>query len=361
MTAFVVALDVVALALAMHTLVNAILLRRPPRGAQVEELVSVLMPMRDEADRLEPSLRAVLGQVGLARAETLVYDDDSTDGTAERVRLIGGNDVRLVPGRPLPPGWLGKPHACMRLAEAAKGSVLVFVDADVVLAADAVAGAVSLLRERRLAFVSPYPRQLAGSLLERLVQPLLQWSWLTFLPLRVAERSARPSLAAANGQLLVVDAAAYRAAGGHEAVRTDVVEDVALARALVRAGGRGTFADGHEIATCRMYDGSRAVVDGYAKSLWTAFGSPAGAVVVALLLLVLGVLPWGLVITTPLAWPAAAAGPAGRLVAARRTGSRPASDAVAHPLSVLAFAGLVGVSVARHHNRRLNWKSRALP
>ena len=361
MTPFVVVLDVVVLALAIHTGLNTILLRRPPRGAQVDELVSVLMPMRDEAHRLEGSLRSVLGQVGLTRTETLVYDDDSTDGTAEQVRKIGGDQVRVVAGHTLPPGWLGKAHACMRLADAAKGSVLVFVDADVVLATDAVAGAVSLLRAQRLAFVSPYPRQLAGSWLERLVQPMLQWSWLTFLPLRLAERSTRPALAAANGQLLVADAAAYQAAGGHAAVRADVVEDMALARALVRAGGRGTFADGHDIATCRMYDGTRALVDGYAKSLWCAFGSVSGAVAVALLLLAVGVLPWALVAATPLAWPAAVAGPVSRLLAARRTGSRPAWDAIAHPLSVLAFAGLLAVSLARHHDGRLTWKSRPLP
>src|SRR5205807_5961315 len=134
----------------------------------------------------------------------------------------------------LPSGWLGKPHACWHLARAATGTVLVFVDADVVLAPDAVAGAVSLLRNEGLAFVSPYPRQLAGSWLERLVQPLLQWSWLAFLPLRLAERGHRPSLANANGQLLVVDTAAYRRAGGHASVRAEVVDDVALARSLRR-------------------------------------------------------------------------------------------------------------------------------
>jgi hypothetical protein len=360
-TALAVVLDVVVLALAGHTVLNCLLLRRPPRGARVEELVSILMPMRDEVDRLEPSLRSVLEQVGLARRETLVYDDDSADGTADEVRHVGGSNVRVIAGGVLPPGWLGKSHACMRLAEAATGSVLVFVDADVVLAPDAVAGAVALLREQRYAFVSPYPRQLTGSWLERLVQPLLQWSWLTFVPLRPAERSHRPSLAAANGQLLVVDAAAYRAAGGHEAVRADVVEDVALARALVRAGGRGGFADGHDIATCRMYDGTRAVVDGYAKSLWCAFGSAAGAVAVALLVLTVGVLPWAMVAVTPLAWPGAVGGVAGRLVAALRTGSRPVWDAVAHPLSAVAFAALVTVSLVRHRGGRLAWKSRSLP
>ena len=361
MTGLAWALDVVVIATLLHTVINAWLLRAPTRGACTDEMVSILMPMRDEAARLEASLRSVLAQRGLSRHEVLVFDDDSRDGTAALVRRVGGDTVTVIEGDALPPGWLGKPHACWQLARAATGSALVFVDADVVLTEDAVAAAVSLLRERGLSFVSPYPRQLAASWLERLVQPLLQWSWLTFLPVRIAERSSRESLAAANGQFLVVDAAAYARAGGHQAVRDQVVEDVALARVLVRAGGHGTFADGHDIAACRMYDGARSLTDGYAKSLWGAFGSPLGALAVTVLLLAVGVLPWMLVAFTPVAWPAAIGGPAGRVVAAVRTGSKPAWDGAFHALSVLAFTALVALSLSRRSRRRLTWKSRSLP
>jgi len=209
--------------------------------------------------------------------------------------------------------------------------------------------------------VSPYPRQVAGSILERLIQPLLQWSWLAFLPLRSAERSRRPSLAAANGQFLVVDAAAYRASGGHALVAHDVLDDVALARQLRAAGARGGFVDGTAIASCRMYDGGRALVDGYAKSLWRAFGSAAGAVFVTALLVAVFVLPWALVGVTAWAWPAALAGPAGRLVAASRTGGRVLPDAAAHPLSILVFVVLVVVSFRRRCRGRIAWKGRPIP
>ena len=360
MTTFAYLLDVVAVGVLLHTVVNTALLRRVPRDASIDEPVSILMPMRDEANRLEPSLRSVLSQRGLQRAEILVYDDQSEDATATVVTRIAGDSARLLRGGALPAGWLGKPHACWELARAANGSVLVYVDADVVLSADAVAGAVALLRSQQLAFVSPYPRQITGSWMERLVQPLLQWSWLSFLPLRIAERSSRRSLAAANGQLFIVDAAAYLRAGGHEAVRDDVLDDVALARALVGTGGRGGFVDGHTIASCRMYDGPKPLVDGYGKSLWHAFGSPVGAVLVAVLIAALGVLPWLLVIVTAAAWPAALAGPAGRLVSALRTGSRPVWDAALHPLSVIVFAWLVGVSLLRRRRGQLVWKGRLL-
>src|SRR5262249_53679813 len=127
-------------------------------------------------------------------------------------------------------------------------------------------------------------RQLAVSAAERLVQPLLQWSYLTTVPLALAERSRRPSLAVANGQLLAVDTRVYHAAGGHGAVRDRVLDDVELLRAIWRAGGRGGVADGADVASCRMYAGWGELRSGYAKSLWTAFGSPAGGIAVAALL-----------------------------------------------------------------------------
>ena len=361
MTTLALVLDVVVCVMLALAAVNAMLLRRPIRDARITESVSLLLPVRNETHQVRSVLQSLLDQRGLASVEVIVYDDASSDDTAGVVRGVGGARVRILEGGELPAGWLGKPHACAQLGAAATGSVLVFVDADVVLTEDAVAGAVALMRRRQLQFVSPYPRQLSGSWSERLVQPLLWWSWLTFLPVRIAERSGRPSLAAANGQLLVVDAESYRRAGGHAAVRSEVVDDVALARALVRSGAHGTFVDGSAIATCRMYAGSRALVDGYAKSLWAAFGSPAGAAAVTLLLLATGVLPWVLVGFTGWAWPAAVGGLLNRLVAAMRSRSGPAWAAVAHPLSVLMFAALVGLSLHRRRTGRLTWKSRPLP
>ena len=348
-----------AAVLAGHAALNAALLRRPPATASVSERVSILLPVRNEAHRVEPCLRSLLGQTDLADAEILVLDDDSTDGTADVVRRVAGDRVRLLAADRLPQGWLGKPHACQELADAASGSVLVFVDADVVLAPDAVARVVRLLRDTALDLVSPYPRQVAVSAAERLVQPLLQWSWLTFLPLRLAERSRRPSLAAANGQLLVVDTAAYRAAGGHTAVRRQVLDDVALVRAFKRAGRRGGVVDGTALATCRMYDGRAALVEGYTKSLAAAFPSRPRSLAVAALLGWLYLLPPLAALRGSRAGAAGfGAAVAGRVVTARVTGGRAAPDALAHPASVAAVLGLLAASWRRRRAGTATWKGR---
>ncbi len=349
---------------ALHAVVNARLMRVPPTDPpECADPVSLLLPVRDEAHRVTPTVRSLLAQRGVPDLEIVVLDDGSTDGTADVVRRAAGDDPRLrvVPGTPPPPGWLGKPHACAQLAGHARGRVLVFVDADVVLAPHAVAAAVALLREHALDAVSPFPRQVADDVPTRLVQPLLQWSWLVFLPLRLAERSPRPTLAAANGQFLVVDTAALARAGGFGAVSTEVLDDIALMRAVKRAGGRGVVADGSTVATCRMYDGWTEVRQGYEKSLWSATGSPAAATALSAGLAWLYLLP-------PLAALAGSragavgylAGVAGRVATARHTGGRVWPDAIAHPVSVGLLLVLLARSWRARRTGRLVWKGRSL-
>ena len=328
-----------------------------PHAAPPVERVAVLVPARDEAEHITACLAALRAATHgwPVPAEIVVLDDGSTDDTAARARTAG---VRVLDGTPPPPGWLAKPWACHRLAAATHPDtgVLVFVDADVVVEPHGLAATVELLRRAGLVLVSPHPRQLAATAAERLVQPLLAWSWLATLPLGLAERSPRPSTAAANGQVLAVDAAAYRAVGGH--APGDVLDDLALVRALKRAGYRGVVADGTGVARCRMYRGARAVREGYAKSLWAAFGSRAGAMAVLALLATAFVVPAAAALAgSRIGALGYAAGVASRVLVARRTGGRPA-DAVAHPLSVLAVGALTVDSWRRRRRGTLRWRGR---
>jgi hypothetical protein len=347
---------------ALHAAVNTALLRRPPGAPRpVDRPVAVVLPVRDEAGQVGACLSAVLDQRGAVGLRVVVVDDGSTDGTAAEVRAVADARVTLLSSTPPAPGWLGKPNACAQGAAAAgDADVLVFLDADVRLMPDAVAKAVAVLDDAGLDLVSPWPRQLTGSAAERLVQPLQQWLWGTLLPLRLAERSPRPSLAAANGQFLVVRRAAYERAGGHAAVRGEVIEDVALLRAVKASGGRGVVVDGSTLAACRMYDGWAGVRDGYAKSLWSALGGrPAAAVAAAVGLSAVWLLP-------PLAALAGSragltgylAGVAGRAVVAARTGGRVWPDALAHPVSIALLDVLVARSVAGHRRGALRWRGR---
>ena len=351
-------LAAVDVALAVHAAVNVALLRTPAADPPAtDDRVRVVVPARDEAHQIGRALAALAAQTGVAHLQVVVVDDGSTDGTADLARDRGAT---VLPADPPQDGWLGKPNACAQgAAGAADVDVLVFVDADVRLAPHAVAAAVHLLRAHDLDLVSPWPRQLAVTPAERLVQPLQQWLWATLLPLRAAERSPRPSLAAANGQFLVVDRAAYERAGGHGAVRGEVLEDIALLRAVKRAGGRGVVVDGSTLAATRMYEDWPALAAGYEKSLWAALGgSPAGSLAAAAALTALHVVP-------PLTGTRAGlvgylAGVAGRAVTARRTGGRVWPDSLAHPLGVAVLDLLVVRSVLGRRRGTLRWRGRTL-
>ncbi|MCV2491371.1 glycosyltransferase [Geodermatophilus sp. YIM 151500] len=367
---------VLAVVGAGHAAVNAGLLRRPPGDPPpVHRRVVVVLPVRDEEHRVGDCLAAVLAQRGVDDLCVVVVDDGSADGTTAVVRGVADPRVRLVTADPPPPGWLGKPHACATGAahagtraagEVHGGSrpddVLVFVDADVRLAPRAVAAAVAVLDEHGLDLVSPWPRPLAASAAERLVQPLSPWLWATTLPLRLAERSRRPSLAAANGQFLVVRRGAYEAAGGHAAVRGEVLEDIALLRAVKRAGGRGGPIDGFGLAACRMYDGWPQLRDGYSKSLWAAAGGrPGASAAAAAALTAVYVLPAAAALAGSRAGLVGyAAGVAGRAVVAARSGGPVWPDALAHPVSVLLFDVLMARSLLGRRRGTLTWRGRAL-
>ena len=348
-----------------HQLINQRRLRQPPaEPPPVCAAVSLLVPARDEAHRIAPTIRSLLGQRGLKDVEVVVLDDCSTDGTAGVVRRIAGSDPRLrvLPGTPTPAGWLGKPHACAQLAAAARGPILVFVDADVVLSRDAVAAAVAVLRgPEPLDLLCPWPRQIATGFLGILIQPLLAWSWLTTLPMRPAERSRRPSMAVANGQFLLVKADVLARAGGWDSVAGAVLDDIALARAVRAVGGRTGVADGSGLATCRMYDSGPELRAGYRKSLWAAFGSPAGALAVAIALAVAYIVPPAAAVTgSRVGALGYAAAVVGRLSARRWCGGRFGWDAMAHPLSVATLLWLLASSWAGRVRGTLSWKGRAV-
>src|SRR6056297_589580 len=366
-------LAVGATALTVHTAWNLRRLRRPsPPDIATTEKVAVLIPARDEATHIASTIDSARAQRWVPHLSIHVLDDGSTDGTAAIAESAAKDDPRIHvhrrPDEPPPPGWLGKNYACARLAEIAEdegADILVFVDADVRLQASAVSALVHELRHGGFALVAPYPRQESIGWLERLVQPLLVWSWATTVPLGVAERRQWASMSVANGQLLVFDARDYRRTGGHAAVRAEVIEDVELMRAVRLAGLRAVTLDGSRLATCRMYESPQDLIDGYTKSAWKAFGGLAGSLVINSGLVAVYVVPAFAAVLgrgSTRAWGFAgyAAGVGGRFLVARRTGERTFPDTLTHPASILVFVAINTMSWWRHLTGTAQWKGRQL-
>jgi glycosyltransferase involved in cell wall biosynthesis len=237
--------------------------------------ISVLIPARDEEARIGQAISAVLENTGV-EFELLILDDHSTDRTAEIVRAAAAADdrVRLIEAPELPSGWCGKVHACHVLAGYAGFPLLVFVDADVRLANDALLRFAAFMEEAKCDLASGVPRQLTGTWLERLLIPLIHFVLLGFLPLDRMRRSTDPALGSAIGQLIIVRSDAYEKAGGHAAIWNRIHDGLGLARAFRVAGFRTDLFDATDTATCRMYERAADVWTGLAKNATEAMATP---------------------------------------------------------------------------------------
>ena len=264
---FFAAFILLALAIA-----NFFTIRRPSAATEQSESVSVLIPVRNEAENIADLVLSLQAQKHLAQLEIIFINDSSTDETLNKLQdaINGGAQIKVINAPSLPSGWMGKPWALQQGYLQAKGEIVVTLDADVRLTPTAISQAITMLGER--SFISPYPKQIAKTFAERLIQPLLQWSWMSTVPLRIAEKSSRTSLAVANGQFFVVRKSALSKINGFTAIASEVLDDIELARALIKSGARGGVADGSAIAQTRMYKNFSEVRAGYGKSLWKAFG-----------------------------------------------------------------------------------------
>ncbi|MGB6122257.1 MAG: glycosyltransferase family 2 protein [Bacteroidota bacterium] len=246
---------------------------RKRRPSAPVPLVSVLMPVRNEEAVIGRALEGVLKQ-DYPAYEVVVLDDNSTDRTGalagERARVDAR--VRLVQGQKLPRGWVGKAFACHQLAREAKGDLLLFIDADTMLAPGAISGGVEELHRSSADLLTVIPRQHMSSFWEKVLLPLLHFSTFCYLPMPLVSRTRSPKLAMANGQFMLFRKVAYAAIGGHESVRDALVEDVWLARRVKEEGLRLAIRYGGELVECRMYTSLSEIWAGFSKNLFPGLG-----------------------------------------------------------------------------------------
>ena len=291
---------------ALLTLVNLAIFRAPrgPRPGDARARVSILIPARDEAANIGAALDLALAQEA-AEVEVLVLDDGSTDGTADIVagRAAADPRVRLLRGAALPRGWNGKQHACHQLCKAARMPLLLFVDADVRLAPDAATRMHAYMLRRRLALVSGFPRQVTRSLGEIVAIPQILVLLLGYLPFPMARLLPGTGFAAGCGQLMMVRAEAYRAAGGHAAFRNLMHDGLNLPRNVRAAGGRTDILDATPLARVRMYENWADLWAGFRKNATEGMAKPVALPIWTVLLLGGHVLP---LLVLPAAWIAGA-------------------------------------------------------
>jgi glycosyltransferase involved in cell wall biosynthesis len=344
--------------LLLITAVNFFSIRQPKSIPQIDTPITVLIPVRNEAENITALIDSLTNQSHIEELEIIFIDDSSEDGTGKLLSEAksAGAPITIVNAPTLPNNWLGKPWALQQGFLAARGEIIVTLDADVRLDPTAITQTVSMLGTRD--FISAYPKQVAITFAERLVQPLLQWSWMTTVPLRIAERSSRTSLAVANGQFFVVKKSALDQVAGFQQISTEVLDDMKLARALISSGAHGGVADGSKLAQTRMYKNFAEIKAGYGKSLWSAFSNPLGATLAIAFIFLTGIAPvlillngnsiglftYQLIVIT-------------RILSAQRSGGR-LLDSLLHPISSAILIYLIIYSWRMRG--KVQWKGRTL-
>jgi chlorobactene glucosyltransferase len=336
--------------LLLNTLLNLRSLRRARCDTGLPDpapLISVLVPARNEEANIGACLDSLRRQ-DYPNYEILVLDDSSSDGTPEIVARVAAEDgrVRLLRGEPLPDGWAGKPFACHQLQQQARGSWLLFTDADTVHAPAALRQVLCTAIGSQAALISGFPYQRVTSIWQKMALPILfYFMLLCWMPLWWLQRSARPLPSVAIGQFMFFSAREYRSVGGHEAVKDCIIEDVWVAREMARHHYRQLTLDLSDLVSCQMYRGFGSMWEGFTRWLYTAASlSAVGLAVMMVVVTLLFLAPFlylahALLLSKPaLGWEMLAGIQVavlllGRFLVGRRF-SQPNLSVVLHPLGM---------------------------
>ncbi|ADH99715.1 glycosyltransferase [Salisediminibacterium selenitireducens] len=243
------------------------------RHANIDQpLVSILVPMRNEERHAADCIDS-LKQLDYDALQIVIIDDGSTDETATILEEAIDQDPRfsVIKGTGLPEGWVGKVHACHQLSKHAQGDYYLFVDADVRLEPETVQESISLMKAET-GLLSGFPNYPLKGILGHLIVPLQHVIIHLHLPVMFANFTKWPMASAAHGAFMFFRKEAYLDAGGHEAVKQSLVEDVHITRAIKKAGWNSLLVNPTRLVTCHMYESNQEVWNGFSKNIYPGIG-----------------------------------------------------------------------------------------
>ncbi len=233
--------------------------------------VSVIIPARNEEGNIARAVCSVAAQHGVR--EILVVDDQSQDRTGDILESLKDKILALRTLRieSLPVGWVGKSHAAATAAKLASGEWLLFTDADTEHLPGSLAALLDRAESERVDLLSVSPGQQTPTWWEKSVVPLVYVKLAGVYPFEEVSDPAS-TVAAANGQYLLIRRATYERVGGHGAVRAEILEDLELARRIKSSGGRLVFLPGAGWIRTRMYRSFAEMWRGWTKNLYLLYG-----------------------------------------------------------------------------------------
>jgi len=293
------ALLIIWLLLFIQTAANLIFVPRlrADQTPQQRLFVSIVIPARNEARSIERTVRAFLAQ-DYSNFEVIVVNDRSSDGTGEILRSFNDSRLSIIDGTETPQGWLGKPWALEQGRVRARGELLLFVDADLMYAPEALRAAVAELEAQDVGLLALWPFLEMRTFAEQVAMPMMSFFGFCALPLWIANRSRSVWMGIGGGSGNLIRRTLLESIGGFAPLRDAVVDDVALARRARQAGARTAVCRADDLVSVRMYHGSREIVEGFTKNVFATFGRNylwASANLMAMF--VVHILPYALALT----------------------------------------------------------------
>ncbi len=265
----VLAVLVITGTIVIYNYFTAPVLKNNSGSSPGEESISVLIPARNEEKNISNCLVSIMEQ-DYTNLEILVLNDNSEDSTYSEAAALSAEDdrIKIIDGKPLPAGFLGKNWACHQLSQSASGKYLLFIDADVRLEKGSIRAAFKEVKRLNLDLLSVSPSQVIKSAGEWLIVPLMNWLLLTFLPLQFVYSKKSSSLAAANGQFMFFNRKSYHSIGGHYSLHSSITEDLVFARKLKKNSLIVRTYLGGELVRCRMYESLKTAFEGFSKNFY---------------------------------------------------------------------------------------------
>ena len=217
-------------------------------------LVSILVPARNEQQRvLETCIRSILAQ-DYGNFEVIAVNDRSTDNTGTILKTLAESDeqLRVIEGEELPPGWLGKPYAMQQALSHARGEWILATDADMIFEVAALRTALDRVLETNEDALTLIPRFETGSFWERVMIPTWEWVFLMFT-IFYRINDPKSDRAAAIGGFFLIRRTVLDRVGGYEALKDEVMEDVRLAERIKRSNARLLIERAPALIRTRMY------------------------------------------------------------------------------------------------------------
>ncbi len=238
------------------------------------EKISVLIPVRNEEKELRMCLDSLLNQ-SYPFMEIIAMDDNSDDTSWQILREYAakyGDTFRVLKSKPLPDGWTGKNWVCFQLSQIAKGDWLLFTDADTIHRRDSILRAYTESRVRNASLISYLPDLITVSLAEKIILPVIYFSFYLLFPLFVMKKIKNNNAAIAIGTFIFIKREIYIKIGGHRAVKNEIVDDISLARLVKKCGENFDLISGIDLFYTRFYHNLREIWKGFSKNAYGAFG-----------------------------------------------------------------------------------------